>query len=524
MESTRHPADCRTGVMSKAQTRRNVWALSFRWDGVVTSDPALDRHLDGEGRPVDALLAYPSANINAADPIRWMRVPQRLDIAAVLPDGLKRYADPAAWFVHKVTSGPIYDARTRTKRQGWHPVRWEDMNPLFGRSGVWNKVRGQLIASGVVECDERYTPGVKAMFYRLGPDWLARDTERRPIADSKFARRLSVHEASRIARSEAMQDIYEFLTSSLRELTIDERATRRHTSNPRSLRHRYNRMSVAAIEHGEWRLEPCPYGRLHTNVSSMSRKLRPALRWHGEPVAEVDVAGMQPILVGLMTAEWAEGRTTIETIRTAGRKAPPTTQEQEPGEGRGINTQCHPIQQLLNKPDGCLLPTGARSGLSRDLADYLAVCESGHFYEALASLWGLDLGDDAQRSRLKRSAFRLVLFGPTRPRNTKWLKFRSKWPTVAAFLELAKANPDGVPPRTKADYYGVPARASQRLESELMIAGVCGRLMVEHPETPIWTIHDAVLIPPHAVDVVKRTIEAVFATIGLRPTLKIKVA
>jgi hypothetical protein len=145
------------------------------------------------------------------------------------------------------------------------------------------------------------------------------------------------------------------------------------------------------------------------------------------------------------------------------------------------------------------------------LNDYLGTCEAGRFYEVLASLWGLDLRDDAQRSRLKRMTFKLILFGPTRPSHPRWLAFRSKWPTVAEFLELAKAHD-----------YGVPARACQRLESALMIGGVAARLMTEHPDTPIWTIHDSVMVTPQLADVVKRTIDEVFALHGLRPTVKIK--
>jgi hypothetical protein len=41
-----------------------------------------------------------------------MRVPRGFDPAAVMPDESRRYDQPASWFVHKVMTGPLYDARS----------------------------------------------------------------------------------------------------------------------------------------------------------------------------------------------------------------------------------------------------------------------------------------------------------------------------------------------------------------------------------------------------------------------------
>jgi hypothetical protein len=41
-------------------------------------------------------------------------------------------------------------------------VKWADMNRLSGASGAWSRVRRRGIGAGVVECDERFTPGAKA--------------------------------------------------------------------------------------------------------------------------------------------------------------------------------------------------------------------------------------------------------------------------------------------------------------------------------------------------------------------------
>jgi hypothetical protein len=449
--------------------------------------------------------------MNRHDCTRFLRVPEGFDPAAILPATLMHYAGPATYFVHKVTVGPLYDARSRHQRRGWHPVKWEDMNRLFGRSGAWNLVRSHLIKSGVVECDEEYRLGEKAKWYRLGPDWIAKDTERRPIHDRKFARRLAAYEAEQARRREGRWPAQDFLAESLSALTIDEAAARRFTSNPRSERHRFNSMAVDAIRHGEWRLTICPYGRVHTNITNMSRTLRTALRWNGSALTEVDVANAQPLLIGAMAAGWVTGRTTEEDIHNLGKPGETAGETRGRDRGDGAHTLRLPNSRILHNPADCLIPLEARSGLPPDLSDFLVICEAGHFYEELAGEWELDSRDDAQRSRLKRLAFKLILFGPTRPTDPRWLAFRARWPTVAGFLERARAHD-----------YGVPARACQRLESALMIGGVAGRLMAEHPDTPIWTIHDSVLVTPHAAGAVQQTIEDVFAGHGLRPTVKVK--
>jgi hypothetical protein len=60
----------------------------------------------------------------------------------------------------------------------------------------------------------------------------------------------------------------------------------------------------------------------------------------------------------------------------------------------------------------------------------------------------------------------------------------------------------------------------QKAESQLVIEGVCGRLMREHPDCPLVTIHDAILTTPEWVDEVRRTMLEEFAKIGIHPTLR----
>ena len=70
--------------------------------------------------------------------------------------------------------------------------------------------------------------------------------------------------------------------------------------------------------------------------------------------------------------------------------------------------------------------------------------------------------------------------------------------------------------------YAELAREMQRRESKLMIEGVCGRLMDEHPDCPVVTVHDSILTTPGWVETVSATIKDEFAHLGIHPTLKTK--
>ena len=55
-----------------------------------------------------------------------------------------------------------------------------------------------------------------------------------------------------------------------------------------------------------------------------------------------------------------------------------------------------------------------------------------------------------------------------------------------------------------------------------MIRGVCGRLIEEHSDCPLITVHDAILTTAPWVATVQQVILDEFGKLGIRPTLKVK--
>jgi hypothetical protein len=104
-----------------------------------------------------------------------------------LPAALWCHADAVRYVVGRVALGLVLDARRRGRHAGWVPLRWADIDPLFGKSGAWNRVRLTLLRRGVIECDEQFTFGDKSKWYRLGAAWRglrrrSTDLQRRPAA------------------------------------------------------------------------------------------------------------------------------------------------------------------------------------------------------------------------------------------------------------------------------------------------------------------------------------------------------
>jgi hypothetical protein len=165
--------------------------------------------------------------------------------------------------------------------------------------------------------------------------------------------------------------------------------------------------------------------------------------------------------------------------------------------------------------------------IPRDLADFIEECEKGDVYEMLALTWnwprafaGARLLRD-ERNKVKDAVFESLLFGRI-PRDEtwgiekydRWLLFERDFPTIADYLRAMKLSP----PRD----HSVVARVAQRVEAWIMLEQLCGRLLSDHPEIEVITVHDSLLVQKRYAGLVKYLIQEEWAHLGLNPTIKIK--
>ena len=194
------------------------------------------------------------------------------------------------YVVGLVATRAAYSSRRKKQRDGWVPLRWDDMNQLFGRSGRWNIIRGRLLALGVLECDERYTKGEKAKWYRLGPAWRSRGAHLVTINDARTLERIRRAEGRR-GPLPARLAVHDHLDQFLNVLRIDEAVARPWTcQREHSVKQYLTALTVARIQGAHARITVDHYGRVHSAVTSLRRSVRPALRIYGQELVEIDVS------------------------------------------------------------------------------------------------------------------------------------------------------------------------------------------------------------------------------------------
>src|SRR5262249_33193903 len=94
--------------------------------------------------------------------------PAGLDLRDAFPISMRsKHIEAARRVVHHVSLGAV--RRRRSDR--WVPLSQEEGTILSGSRRSWDVVRPALRDGKILECDGRYTPGVKSLNYRLEQRW-----------------------------------------------------------------------------------------------------------------------------------------------------------------------------------------------------------------------------------------------------------------------------------------------------------------------------------------------------------------
>ena len=217
-------------------------------------------------------------------------------------------------------------------------------------------------------------------------------------------------------------------------LSVDEGKVRRLLAREDSHRQRCNRAAVAIVQR-HIKLTVCPYGRVHTVVTRLKGRSAQGMGGRAGPFVEIDVANAQPLIAGLAAGYLHRGLMTLGPMMELAQPTYESSNERRKAKRRAKTKNKAKHNHTCGRNSGYHYPE-----LGGDLMDYLEVCRRGEFYETLAGLWGFDVGDARQRDEFQKACYRLLFFGPTRHHDARWIAFRSRWPTVAWFLERIKAD------------------------------------------------------------------------------------
>jgi hypothetical protein len=229
--------------------------------------------------------------------------------------------------------------------------------------------------------------------------------------------------------------------------------------------------SLDVMIDGQRRFDPCEQGRLHTNVSNLQRQFRRYLRLDGRELMSVDISTSQPLLLALLL----RNRREIE------------------GKGEGIEG---------GKRDTVLYSHSCPSSITSFLHD----CRTGIVYDRIVELTDYNRDDVKQK-------FLAVIYGRVEHMDTL---------VGQAVRQLYPAVYNAVQSINLSMGHGALPRLMQRMESDVMIQRVAGRLLRKRPGMPILTCHDAIIVPPEFVPVVKDTIREEWqAEFGVVPSLNV---
>jgi hypothetical protein len=453
-------------------------------------------------------------------------IPGGLD-PATLPDDLR-------WPACYVLNVAWWRAVTwRADRAGFSHLKAHSLRDVIGRD-LWRRVRVLLRDRGLLVEDGRVVRGAKCRGYR----WAGGYGGNRAVTcpDEGLNRRIA---AAGARAQENLQPVHRWLRSKFARLTFDTGRAAREVAAlkpPRGTKaagyraaRQANFDAFADGTHAWWRVNA--YGRFHTPLTCLERELRPCVSAGGEALVEVDLVNSQPLLLGLLVRDflagdrWARGRLCNRPFHrdhpyVGWTRRRPHLNTPSPPPTPPTPTTTHPTHTRLLRGHSCRnVPSGNGLGKSLsaqgadDVADYLGLCAAGQFYEALMTEKELAGGSRARR-RVKVRFYR-VLFGRN-PRRGRWpnelrRRFADRFPTVAAVLAELK----------RKDYKH-SVRLLQSFESFLFIHTICGRLMRECPDAPVYTIHDSILTTGAYAAVVVRLIREAFAAYGVEVQLSIK--
>jgi hypothetical protein len=227
--------------------------------------------------------------------------------------------------------------------------------------------------------------------------------------------------------------------------------------------------------------------RFHSNITNISKDLRPYLRINGEPLVNIDIKNSQPYL---------------STI---------------------ILTDPKKVSSMIEDPAFALLLQSLKVSQSEDVKKYISLVVSGKFYEFLMQEFanaGIELSRDETKTQVLR-----ILFArnrpPKNPINRKCREiFQASFPTVHRIFSKVRGSEKG----DKFHSFKRFAILMQRLESYLILEVIMKRIYRELPGTIAVTIHDSIMtgIMTNNVEPVRKIMEdGLAAFVGFKPNIKI---
>ncbi|MDQ7818374.1 MAG: hypothetical protein RDU14_15210 [Melioribacteraceae bacterium] len=386
--------------------------------------------------------------------------------------GAEKHSDKYYFILTFIFYGNLKDKRNEVKS-------FIELNSLFLKSiigGRYKTYLQHLIDLGVIETDNFYVVKTKSKGYRLTEKYRNVKAKQVEITDKNILQNYA--KLKRRCSNGISLKQHKYILSCLEQIEIQyEEAKYFIESTITNIDEYFSySYSIDLIKAKDWFfVVDKTAGRIHNNITNLSKNLRPFLRYQNQNLVEIDIANSQPFLFNVLIQNYC-----LHYLLTI-----------TPTSGNLNLSYVHP--NYTEYPD---------IGLFRQLT------AEGKFYEYLMNEWSIK----EERSLFKLRFFKRVFYSKE---NKKYVfkerkKFQELFPTIAQVISFYKR-----------DDYCRLAIELQRIEADIVINRIVPKLAEQ--KIFIVTIHDSFLTTYDNCKVVEKTILEVFEnSYGLKPTVRIK--
>ncbi|HVA99122.1 MAG TPA: hypothetical protein VNG53_09520 [Bacteroidia bacterium] len=363
-----------------------------------------------------------------------------------------------------------------------------------------NEYMDYLIEHGIIICDNLYIPNEKSYGYRYADLYFTAPIIAKEIKKPTLVKSINLegnYERNMRVKYDYLhkwfdQDLKIDLEPAIEKLEFIKLEEILRNKRNLHLRFNANLISASRINNQSYffRIDETA-GRLHTNLTTLKKQIRPYLSYQNEPLACIDIVCAQPTgILSLINPQFYEksenGRITFNDIRPS----------------------------IRNKIDFDSIWKHIKEGYP----DYDTFKEDvmNDFYEAFRVKIEKQIGKyDLTRDDLKVAVYK-VLYSDNSYFNQQraWLKrlFHEIYPGVYDTIAAFKTKKNSALPILL-----------QNLEAQVILDRVAKSISKIYPKTPLFTVHDSIMIPVSEVEKCKEIFNYEYnRALGITPNLKVE--
>ena len=434
--------------------------------------------------------------------------PDGLDLKSKLSrEDYKRYGDRLRFVLHYLyMCGCAFPLK---KKRGWvvvHSSKWKKALS----SHLYRRTLKLAEECGLIEIDDVYCPAGprnngRSKCYRLTTKYRRCPFSKVFVTSTQMKKYLRRHYKVSKRKVGEWLPVHDHLVRWMTRVRVSAAVgplTSKSSSRTRQI-----------INGGESGIHPriCKYGRFHSVLTRCPKEVRKGWEIGSQSLVEVDISNCQPLLMAWLVCALVE-------------QSQQLNREFIHNSVNYCNTTIYTPYVDKNSVPAIVKPLMQKSLHPNDAANLLDLCENGQFYECFARQSGRQRDEvkekllielyntwskedrtlrkrKKKRGKKKTAHARKRVFLPI---------FRRLFPTAYRVCRHIK----------KGDFAKFP-RLMQRIESYVIIEKVGERLMQEHAEVPVVTVHDAIFTTLAHVETVRRVIREVFGEVlGINVSFK----